>query len=407
MTSLIGQTINNRYKLEALLGDGGMGAVYRAHDLNLDRQVAIKVMHAHFARKMEFRARLIQEAQTAAKLDHPSVVEIHDFGNSEAGLFIAMEYISGGSLRDHLKRLQTMGKFLPLAQSLQIAAQIADALDYAHRRGIIHRDIKPGNVLLKRLSRPDTPGEQPFRAMLTDFGLVKLQEEGAAMTQSGATLGTPTYMSPEQCKGEELDGRTDIYSLGIVLYELVSNRLPFTMKTLSEAIAVHTKGEMPPPASDARSELPPIIDAIISKALAKDPADRYADAAAMATALQGAVVALEGAPTQVMRREEADILEQVKEPPPGHELRIETPGHPPSVFVLAQPVVTVGRNADNDVVLPAEGVSRHHARLQATTLGWEVNDLGGINGTWLDERRLRAGDETPVAPGSRLRIGPY
>ncbi len=406
MTSLIGQTINNRYRLESLLGDGGMGAVYRAYDLNLDRQVAIKLMHAHFARKAEFRARLVQEAQTAAKLDHPSIVKIHDFGNSEPGLFIAMEYVNGGSLREHLRRLQTMGKYLPLAQSLQIAAQIADALDYAHRRGIIHRDVKPGNVLLKRLTRPDAPGEQPFRAMLTDFGLVKLQE-GSEMTQSGATLGTPTYMSPEQCEGGDLDGRTDLYSLGVILYELATNKLPFAMKTLSEAMALHQRGETPPPARMIRPDLPPIIDAILAKALTKARENRYADAADMATALQGAIVALEGAPTQIMHREEVDILEQVKEPPPGHELHIETPGHPTSVFALTQAVITMGRNADNDVVLPAEGVSRHHARLQATALGWEVIDLGGINGTWLDERRLRASDATPIAPGSRLRIGPY
>ena len=174
MTSFIGRTINNRYRLEALLGDGGMGSVYRAHDLNLDRQVAIKLMHAHYARQEEFRARLIQEAKTVAQLDHPSIVRVFDFGDSDAGLFIAMEYVDGGSLRDHLRRLQRMQKFLPLAQSLQIAAQIAEALAYAHDRGIIHRDVKPGNILLKRLSRPDTPGEQPFRALLSDFGLVKL-----------------------------------------------------------------------------------------------------------------------------------------------------------------------------------------------------------------------------------------
>ena len=130
----------------------------------------------------------------------------------------ACETICGG--------LQRMRKFLPLAQSLQIGAQISEALDYAFQRGIVHRDIKPGNIMLKRLNRPDEPDEQPFRALLTDFGLVKLQE-GSQLTQSGTTLGTPTYMSPEQCKGDKLDGRADLYALGVVLYELFTNRLPF------------------------------------------------------------------------------------------------------------------------------------------------------------------------------------
>jgi serine/threonine protein kinase len=404
--TLIGHTINGRYRLESLLGDGGMGTVYRAYDVNLDRQVALKLMHAHFARQEEFRARLIQEARTAAQLDHPSVVQIFDFGDSPEGLFIAMEFVNGGSLRDHLRRLQRMRKFLPLAQSLQIGAQIAEALDYAYRRGIVHRDIKPGNIMLKRLNRPDEPDEQPFRALLTDFGLVKLQE-GSQLTQSGTTLGTPTYMSPEQCQGDKLDGRADLYALGVVLYELFTNRLPFEFKTLSDAIAVHSRGEMPTPARQIRSDIPAIIDTILNRSLAKNPNDRYADGAEMADALRSAMVALEGAPTQIMLREEMNILERVAEPPPGHELVINTPGHPPSTVPLTQAVITLGRHADNEIVLPADGVSRHHSRLQATALGWELVDLGGINGTFLNDRRLRADDPTPVPPGSRMRIGPY
>jgi serine/threonine protein kinase len=406
MTDLMGRTINNRYRLEALLGDGGMGSVYQAYDLNLDRQVAIKRMHAHYARRPKFRARLIQEAKTAAQLDHPSVVSIFDFGDSEDGLFIAMEYIDGGSLRDHLRRLQGMQKYLPLSQSLQIAVQIADALDYAHQRGIVHRDVKPGNIILKRLSRPDKPGEQPFRAVLTDFGLVKLQE-GTGMTESGATVGTPTYMSPEQCAGKELDGRTDLYSLGVVLYELVTNQLPFNMQSLSEAIAIHTSGTMPRPAHEGRTDVPPIMDSILSKTLAKNPEDRFTDAGEMTAALQSAIMALEGAPTQLMADRESNILERISEPPPGYELHIDTPGHPASVVPLNHAVITMGRNVDNDIVLPAEGVSRHHARLQATALGWELIDLGGINGTWLNDRRLRADTPSPVKTGSQFRIGPY
>jgi serine/threonine protein kinase len=406
MTSLIGQTINDRYRLDALLGDGGMGTVFRAFDRNLERQVAIKLMHSHFARQPEFRKRLIQEAQTAAKLDHPSIVRIYDFGESDLGLFITMEYVDGGSLREHLQRLQSLSKFLPFTQSMQIGIQIAEALDYAHRRGVIHRDVKPGNIILKRLSHPDEPGEQPFRAVLTDFGLVKLQE-GIPMTQSGATVGTPAYMSPEQCEGMELDGRSDLYSLGIVLYELVTNRLPFTFQSLADAISTHRRGTRPAPPSEYRADAPPLIDGLIAKALAKAPDDRFSSGYEMATALRSAKLSLEGTPTRIMTRQELNILDRVEDPPQGYELQISAPGHKPSVMPLHHSVVTLGRNADNDVVLPADGVSRHHARLQATSLGWEVLDLGGANGTWLDDRRLRPQEPTPLVPGTTLKVGPY
>lgn len=407
MTSIIGQTINNRYRLDALLGDGGMGTVYRAYDTVLDRHVAIKLMHSHFARQEEFRRRLEQEARTAAQLDHPSIVRVYDFGDSELGLFIAMEYVDGGSLRDHLRRLQRLEKFLPLIQSLQIGMQIAEALDYAYRRRqIIHRDVKPGNIILKRLTRPDEAGAQPFRALLTDFGLVKLQE-GISFTQSGATVGTPTYMSPEQCEGRPLDGRSDLYSLGVVLYELVTNQLPFTFQTLSEAITTHQRGIQPALPSELRPEVPPIIDSLLSKALAKDPNNRFASGAEMADALRSAHISLEGAPTRVMIRQELNILDQMAEPPAGYELIIRTPGHPDSPYALTRSVITLGRNPDNDIVLPADGVSRHHCRLHATALGWEVVDLGGVNGTWLDDHRLRPEEPTPFPVGSVLRVGPY
>ena len=153
MTSLIGQMFG-KYRIEALIGDGGMGTVYRAYDTDLERSVALKLMHAHYARQPEFRARLRQEALTAAKLDHPSIVKIYDFADTPDGAFIAMEYIGGGSLRSHLQRLQARQRFLPLAQALQIGAQIAEALDYAHLQGVIHRDVKPGNIILKKTHPP-------------------------------------------------------------------------------------------------------------------------------------------------------------------------------------------------------------------------------------------------------------
>ncbi len=406
MNTLVGQTINNRYKLESLLGDGGMGSVYRAHDSNLDRMVALKLMHAHYARRSTFRARLIQEAQTAAQLDHPSIVRIYDFGDSDEGLFITMEYVGGGSLRQHLRRLQQMGKYLPYAQSIQIGVQIADALDYAHRRGIVHRDVKPGNIILKRLSRPDNPDEQPFRASLADFGLVKL-EEGERITESGTTLGTPAYMSPEQCAGKGINGRSDLYSLGVVLYELLTNRLPFPVKTLPAAIAKHNSGEMPPAPSSIREDLPAGIDAVMSKLLAKDVDERYANAAELIADLRGTMVDLGSNPTQIIPRGEADIMAQVSEPPDGYELQIDTPGHPPSTVSLTRAVVTLGRSNESDIVLSADGISRQHTRIRATALGWEVIDLGSANGTWLNDRRLPTDIPTPLFPGSRITIGPY
>lgn len=407
MTTMVGSVIDDRYRLEALLGDGGMGTVYRAHDENLRRQVAIKFMHAHFARREEFRTRLEQEARTTAQLSHPSIVQIYDFGQSDAGLYLAMEYVDGGSLREHLQRLQRLSKYLPLNQSLQIAAQIAEALYYAHRRGVIHRDVKPGNIILRRLTEPDKPDEQPFRAMLTDFGLVKLQE-GGSITQSGTTLGTPIYMSPEQCAGLRLDGRSDLYALGVVLYELITNRLPFNFQSLSEALASHNRGDMPPLARKLRDDLPNFIEGILLKALAKNPADRFADGAQMAKLLRAAMSRLDGTVTQVMRQQESDILELVNEPPDGYEISIKTPGYDEvSQIPLSRAVIQLGRQPDNDIVLPDDGVSRHHARLRATALGWEVEDLGGLNGTWLDDRVLSPNEPAALSPGSRLRVGPY
>lgn len=417
MTELIGRVIDH-YRLEAMLGDGGMGTVYRAQDLNLERPVALKIMHPHYARRTEFRSRLRQEAKTLASLDHPSIVRVLDYGEDDDVAYIAMEFIRGGSLRDHLQRLQKRQRFLPLEQALQIGYQIAEALHYAHQRGLIHRDVKPSNIILKRLAQPDEPGEQPFRAVLTDFGLVKLLV-GDSLTQSGTTLGTPAYMAPEQCEGLELDGRTDIYSLGVVLYELLTNHLPFTFGSLAEAIASHMRGDMPRPIHEWRPEAPTIIDAIVERALAKDPQERFLNAAALATDLRSAKFAMSDTPTQVLpvaergrtssRRERASTGEQPAAADESQEFRliIATPGHDSTEVPLTESTITLGRDPDNDILLPADGVSRYHARLQQLGPGWSIVDLGGVNGTLVNDRRIQVGDATSLMVGDEVEIGPY
>jgi serine/threonine protein kinase len=218
MTNLIGRQLDN-YRIDALLGEGGMGSVYRAYDVNLARPVAVKVMHRQFANKEVFRQRFLQEAQAAARLsDHASIVNIYDFGLEGEYLFMVMEYVPGASLGIFIKRLHEQQQVVKLSETLLILAQVADAPGYAHRRGVVHRDVKPDNVLLRPLEEPDRPGELPIRAVVTDFGLAKLIE-GGVQTQTGTFMGTLPYMSPEQCMGRELDGRSDIYALGVLLYQ--------------------------------------------------------------------------------------------------------------------------------------------------------------------------------------------
>lgn len=405
-SNLIGRQIVS-YRLQEFIGDGGMGSVYRAYDLNLDRSVALKLMHPHFARQPEFRQRLTQEAQIAAKLDHPSIVKVYNFGESEEGLYIAMEYVRDGSLRSHLQRYQAAGRYMEVPLGLQIGIQIADALDYAHRENAIHRDAKPGNIILKRLARAEEDGFGPFRAVLTDFGLVQLLT-GTRITEMGVTMGTPVYMSPEQCEGRNLDGRSDLYSLGVVLYEIFTNRPPFLFSSLPQAVAAHLRGEQPPMARALRPELPPLIDALLTKSLAKDSNARFSSGAQMEEALRSAFFSLTNSPTRVWQRPQIDRAETLDvTPPPGYTLVMRTPDHPITHLPLTKASYTLGRGPDNDIVLAVDGVSRHHARLQASAAGWAVVDLGGVNGTFLQGRRLAADQPTLLPPNQILAIGPY
>ncbi|NWF69256.1 MAG: protein kinase [Chloroflexi bacterium] len=280
MVYLVGQTLDH-YRVEQLLGQGGMGMIYQAIDINTQRPVALKVMHDHLTNNQQFKQRFQQEAETVAGLDHPNIVRVLEFSHNPKRLYIVMELVSGGSLRDHLARLHREGHGLPLDEALTIGRQIAEALHYAHERGIIHRDVKPDNILLRPLSE-DVPSR--FQAMLTDFGLAKLAE-GMRFTVTGRLLGTYAYASPEQCNAEKnLDGRTDIYALGVVLYEMTAGRMPFEPKTPMEALRVHTKVPPPPPSS-VMADYPAALEAVVLKCLEKARDARYANGKELANAL--------------------------------------------------------------------------------------------------------------------------
>ena len=266
----IGSVLGGRYRLIELLGQGGMATIYRATDSQLGRDVAVKILRPEYGRDPDFVARFRAEAQAVASLSNPNIVPVHDFGMDPAGPYIVMSYVDGEDLATLLRRT---GPVQP-RQAARIAAESARALAAAHARGIIHRDVKPGNIMLA----------QDGRVEMTDFGIARAISE-AQMTLPGTTLGSVHYFSPEQARGEPATERSDIYSLGIVLFELLTGRRPFEGDSAASIAMARLSGPAPMP-STFRAGIPLELEAIDRKALALDPADRFASAGAMADALE-------------------------------------------------------------------------------------------------------------------------
>ena len=287
MAQLVGQTLGS-YRIEEQLGTGGMGEVYRAVHLRLKRTVAIKVMHTHLASNATFQARFLREAQAAAALSHPNIVEVYDFGEQAGNSYLVMELVPNGSLRTLLLQ-RANGQGWSLALGLDLVSQVAEGLAYAHAQGMVHRDIKPDNLLLRSLRAPaGAPDARQYTVKISDFGLARMVETAGDLTVTGVVVGTPAYMSPEQCQGEPLDGRSDLYSLGVVLYEVATGSLPFQAKTLSEAVFKHISAAPRPP-REVRPDLPIELEEVILRCLAKRPEERYATGSDVVEALRGAV----------------------------------------------------------------------------------------------------------------------
>jgi len=264
--------IGQQYELEGEIGRGGMSVVYRARDKRLNRQVAIKVLPPELTYDPAIRPRFTREAQTSAHLSHPHIVPIYDVGEQDGIAYFVMGYVTGGNLATLLAGEPKQ----PLEEVRRILAEVAGALDYAHVRGVIHRDIKPDNILLDRDSG---------RAMVTDFGIARAVEGGTRLTLTGIAVGTPTYMSPEQAVGErEIDGRSDLYSLAVVGYQMLTGRVPFTAGN-SLALLLKHVNEAPRPIHELRPDAPrPLRDAL-ERALMKSPEDRWPTAASMRDAI--------------------------------------------------------------------------------------------------------------------------
>ena len=266
----IGTVLGGRYRLVELLGQGGMATIFRAHDTQLGRDVAVKLLRPEYGRDPDFGSRFRQEAKNAASLNHPNIVSVYDYGQDAAGPFIVMELVEGEDLSSIIRRSGA----LPPRQAARIAAETARALQAAHTSGIVHRDVKPGNILISR----------DGRVKVTDFGIARAVAE-AQMTLPGTTLGSVHYFSPEQARGEQATTASDVFSLGIVLYELLTGRRPWEGDSAAAVAMARLVGPVPDPAA-ARAGVPPELAAIDRRALATEPSDRWPSVANMAGGLE-------------------------------------------------------------------------------------------------------------------------
>jgi beta-lactam-binding protein with PASTA domain/tRNA A-37 threonylcarbamoyl transferase component Bud32 len=324
------QLVDNRYRLKRPLGSGGMADVYLAHDDVLDRDVALKVMSSRYAQDEEFVERFRREAQSAAALSHPNIVSIFDRGETEDGTYyIAMEYLSGGTLKDRILKRGA----LPARTAAAVALQIAGALGAAHRRGVVHRDIKPHNILIT------DSGD----LKVTDFGIARAASS-STMTKTGSILGTAHYISPEQAMGEPVGPQSDLYSLGVVLYEMLTGELPYDADTPIGIAMKHVNGHLRPPV-ELDPSIPAGINAITMRLLEKDPNDRYASASELAKDLERVADGLEpesAATTRHMTRVAPRRTQQTRAMPAAHrEEKRRRRGILPVLLLLLIPLLAL------------------------------------------------------------------
>jgi eukaryotic-like serine/threonine-protein kinase len=417
-----GQVIGN-YQLQTLLGGGGMGSVYQALDIQLQRTVALKLMDPNIAHQPELRKRFKQEAVSAAQLSHPNIIRIYESITDGPQLFIAMEYVQGGSLRHYLDRMRQQLVLMHQDEALYIIEQAALGLGHAHGQGMIHRDIKPENLLLKPTPVLQ-PNQMPYTVVVTDFGLAKLMH---ASNLGQTALHQPTealpYIAPEQFRGET-DKHSDIYALGIMLYEMVTGQLPFQPRSPGEAMQMHNKQLVNSP----RDHVPAIsqqVEQIIMRCLKKSPDARYESMTGLIQAIQqvrGGSAALDNVADAVAPAASYESSPQgmpaVHTPPPQPEsppeqftedtIVVVGPGGMQQRYPMRSDTLFVGRDPNIDIPIPGDKVSRSHARIERKPNGtFTVTDLGSSNGTYYEGARLIKDVPEPWPDKQELTIGEY
>ena len=304
----LASVLDGQFRLEREIGRGGMGVVYLAHDLKLDRPVAIKLLPTALARDPSVRERFLREARTSARLSHPGIVPIFRADEALGIAFFVMAYVQGESLAEHIRG----GEKLVPTEAARILREVSQALAYAHVHGVVHRDVKPENILLERGSG---------RVMVTDFGIARVSEErGTSLTQTGAVMGTVYYMSPEQAAGEPVDGRSDLYAVGVLGYRLLTGRLPF--EGAASAVIVAHVTRKAKPMRDLAPDAPEWLVNVVDRCLSKEPMDRYADGDALASAISSGAAGSRSSRSveRIERRSQAQYLEEFLREADAHQV---------------------------------------------------------------------------------------
>jgi serine/threonine protein kinase len=415
-TDLLGKTLGE-YRLDEIVGSGGLATVYKAYQSDLERWVAVKVLHYKERRAL---LRFQREAQAIARLRHRNIVIVYDYGEQDLWPYIVMEYVEGGTLNDYLS-----GEPLDWIKVVDLAIAIAEALAYAHGQGVIHRDVKPSNILMPQDDWP----------LLADFGLVKLSDVEQTLTGKGMSVGTPAYTAPEQGRGATVDHRSDMYSLGVVLFEMITGRLPFDYQNPNRILLAHMSDPVPSP-RDINPDCPAGLEQIILTAMQKAPDKRYENMRKMTKTLTD-VLEFSGEASAIRASRLAQSAETlVKDPSKGvspsdrpaeqsitqpkDQFPISSAARGARIFLPDQKVTIAVPNKDSNIIgrthrrivadidlgaygAAEAGVSRRHAHLVRRSTEWLIEDLGSLNGTYVNDVRVEPGNSVSLRDGDLIR----
>ncbi len=411
-TNLLGKKLG-QYKLISLVGEGGIATVYKAFQHSLDRWVAVKVLHSDDQNVLD---RFEREAKAVANLRHRNILMVYEYGIEADLPYIVMELVEEGTLENYLT-----GEPMDWARAVNIAIYLSDALHYAHEHGLIHRDVKPTNILMPQEDWP----------LLADFGLVKVSDDDKALTATGMIMGTPSYIAPEQARGDKIGIHADMYALGVILFEMIAGRLPFAYENANYLMLAHIQEEPPSP-RDFNADCPADVEEIILKTLEKSPEDRYSDMKSMGAALRRALRAsaphyadADSATIQVpnkssdevisesegLRPEKKDLPEKQQAvrlllPDKNVSISIPEPTPDKNGLIIGR---TYGANKVDIDLGPhgavESGISRRHSRLTKRGDTWHIDDLSSLNGTLVNNVKLSPDAPVPLKNGDVIQLG--